>query len=32
MLTEWIDGKLLPVYPPAEALHAPVIPKPPWGG
>jgi branched-chain amino acid transport system substrate-binding protein len=32
MLTEWIDGKLLPVAPPAQALHAPVIPKPPWGG
>jgi branched-chain amino acid transport system substrate-binding protein len=32
MLTEWIGGKLLPVYPPAEALHAPVVPKPPWGG
>jgi branched-chain amino acid transport system substrate-binding protein len=32
MLIEWIGGKLLPVYPPAEALHAPVIPKPPWGG
>ena len=32
MLIEWIDGKLLPVYPPAQALHAPVIPKPPWGG
>jgi branched-chain amino acid transport system substrate-binding protein len=32
ILTEWIDGKLLPVYPPAQALAAPVIPKPPWGG
>jgi branched-chain amino acid transport system substrate-binding protein len=32
MLVEWIDGKLLPVYPPAQALHPPVIPKPPWGG
>ncbi len=32
MLTEWIGGTLLPVWPPAEALHAPVIPKPPWGG
>ncbi len=32
ILTEWIDGKLLPVYPPAQALHPPVIPKPPWGG
>ena len=32
MLTEWIGDKLLPVDPPAQALHAPVIPKPPWGG
>jgi branched-chain amino acid transport system substrate-binding protein len=32
MLTEWINGKLLPVYPPAEAVQAPVVPKPPWGG
>ena len=32
MLTEWIGGKLLPVYPSAVALHAPVVPKPPWGG
>ncbi len=32
ILTEWIGGKLLPVYPPAQALAAPVIPKPPWGG
>jgi len=32
MLTEWIGGKLLPVYPAAVALHPPVIPKPPWGG
>jgi len=32
MLTEWIGGKLLPVDPPAQALHVPVIPKPPWGG
>ena len=32
MLIEWIHGQLLPVYPPDEALHAPVIPKPPWGG
>jgi branched-chain amino acid transport system substrate-binding protein len=30
MLVEWIDGKLLPVYPPAVALHAPVYPKPNW--
>jgi len=32
MLTEWIGGKLLPVDPPAQALHAPLIPMPPWGG
>jgi branched-chain amino acid transport system substrate-binding protein len=32
ILLEWIDGKLLPVYPPAVAQHPPVIPKPPWGG
>ena len=30
MLVEWIGGKLLPVYPPAVALHAPVYPKPNW--
>ena len=32
LLLEWVDGKLLPVYPPAVAQHDPVIPKPPWGG
>ena len=32
MLVEWIDQKLLPVYPPDVALHAPVTPKPNWGG
>ncbi len=32
MLVEWVDGKLLPVYPPAVALHDPVSPKPAWGG
>ena len=32
MLVEWIDGKLLPVYPADVALHAPVYPKPNWGG
>ena len=32
MLTEWINQKLLPVYPSSIALHPPVIPKPPWGG
>ncbi len=31
-LTEWINGKLLPVWPKLVALHAPVSPKPPWGG
>lgn len=30
MLVEWIDQKLLPVYPPPVALHAPVYPKPNW--
>ena len=32
MLTEWIGGKLLPVWPQSDALHAPTIPKPAWGG
>jgi branched-chain amino acid transport system substrate-binding protein len=32
MLVEWIDGKLLPVYPADVALHDPVFPKPNWGG
>ena len=32
MLVEWVDNKLLPVFPPEVALHAPVYPKPPWGG
>jgi branched-chain amino acid transport system substrate-binding protein len=32
MLVEWIDQKLTPVYPADEALHAPVYPKPNWGG
>jgi branched-chain amino acid transport system substrate-binding protein len=32
LLVEWVNQQLLPVYPPAVALHAPVIPKPPWGG
>lgn len=32
MLVEWIDGKLLPVYPPDVALHDPVYPKPAWAG
>lgn len=29
-LEEWIGGKLMVVYPPAVAEHAPVIPKPRW--
>jgi len=32
MLVEWIDQKLTPVYPADVALHAPVYPKPNWGG
>ena len=32
MLVEWVDGKLLPVFPADVALHAPVYPKPNWGG
>jgi branched-chain amino acid transport system substrate-binding protein len=32
LLMEWVDGKLLPVWPAATALHAPVSPKPGWGG
>jgi branched-chain amino acid transport system substrate-binding protein len=32
MLVEWIDHKLLPVFPANVALHAPVYPKPNWGG
>jgi branched-chain amino acid transport system substrate-binding protein len=32
MLVEWIDGKLVPVWPQDVALHAPEIPKPAWGG
>jgi branched-chain amino acid transport system substrate-binding protein len=31
MLVEWVNHQLLPVYPPAVALHAPVYPKPNWG-
>jgi branched-chain amino acid transport system substrate-binding protein len=29
-LEEWIGGKLLIVYPPSVAQHAPLIPKPAW--
>ena len=32
MLVEWVDDKLLPVFPSDVALHDPVSPKPPWGG
>jgi branched-chain amino acid transport system substrate-binding protein len=32
ILLEWVNGKLVPVYPPAVAQEQPVIPKPPWGG
>jgi branched-chain amino acid transport system substrate-binding protein len=31
LLVEWVNGKLLPVYPKSIALHAPLAPKPPWG-
>ncbi len=32
LLVEWVNGRLLPVYPKSVALHAPLAPKPPWGG
>ncbi|NMI54315.1 MULTISPECIES: amino acid ABC transporter substrate-binding protein [unclassified Streptomyces] len=32
MLEEWTNGRLLPVYPSNTAVHAPLIPKPAWGG
>jgi branched-chain amino acid transport system substrate-binding protein len=32
LMVEWVDGKLVPVYPQATALHAPTTPKPAWGG
>jgi branched-chain amino acid transport system substrate-binding protein len=32
LLVEWIGGKLYPVFPKSVALHAPVVPKPAWGG
>ncbi len=32
LLVEWVSNKLVPVYPPSVALHAPTQPKPPWGG
>jgi branched-chain amino acid transport system substrate-binding protein len=31
LLVEWVNGKLVPVYPANVALHAPVSPKPAWG-
>jgi branched-chain amino acid transport system substrate-binding protein len=31
LLVEWVNGKLLPVYPKSVALHAPTQPKPAWG-
>lgn len=31
LLVEWVNGKLLPVYPKSVALHAPIAPKPAWG-
>ena len=31
LLVEWVNGKLLPVYPKSIALHAPLAPKQPWG-
>ncbi len=32
LLTQWINGKLTTVFPPDQAQHAPVAPKPNWGG
>jgi branched-chain amino acid transport system substrate-binding protein len=32
MLVEWIDQKLVPVYPPDVAIQDPLYPKPPWSG
>jgi branched-chain amino acid transport system substrate-binding protein len=31
-LIQWQGGKLVPVYPPANAQAAPLFPKPGWGG
>jgi len=31
LLVEWINGKLLPVYPPSVAVAKPFSPKPAWG-
>jgi branched-chain amino acid transport system substrate-binding protein len=32
LLVEWVNGKLLPVFPPKVALAKPFSPKPAWGG
>jgi branched-chain amino acid transport system substrate-binding protein len=32
VLIQWIDSSLLPVFPVDRAKHAPVAPKPAWGG
>jgi len=32
LLVEWVNGKLVPVYPASVAQASPTIPKPPWGG
>ena len=32
LLTQWINGKLTIVFPASQAQHAPVAPKPNWGG
>lgn len=32
LMTEWLSGKLVPVWPQDRALAAPQSPKPPWGG
>jgi branched-chain amino acid transport system substrate-binding protein len=32
LLVEWVNGKLVPVYPKTVARHAPFVPKPAWGG
>jgi ABC-type branched-chain amino acid transport systems, periplasmic component len=31
LLVEWVNGKLLPVYPPGSAVAKPFSPKPAWG-
>ena len=32
LLTQWINGKLTIVFPASQAQHAPIAPKPNWGG